>query len=144
RRFRQRDDVLALVLGARRRQRDGSVGTEFAPAQVGDFVAACASEDQELDDGAVLAIRWARSRRTIRQRQPDGAPLVIRKHALARLLLRFVGEGDRVVVDIALACSPCEEAGQRRPYPVARRRTTVAFEFAQHTGDGPPSDALDW
>src|SRR5262249_17248694 len=136
RRLRQRDDVLALVLGPGARQCDGGgIKVDLAPAQVRDLVAAGAGEDQKLDDGAVLP--------RIRQRLPDGAQLVVGKDSLAHLLLRLVGEGDRIGIDITLARRPGEIGGQCRPHPVTSCGAAALLELGQPPGNGAPGDALD-
>ena len=72
---RQRDQVLAPVLGALRRQRDhGAIEIDLGPAQAGDLIAAGAGQDQQPDDRAVLIVA---------ERAPDQRQFVVVEHACA-------------------------------------------------------------
>src|SRR6516164_4711694 len=57
RRLRQRDEVLASILGARRRQRnERQSGRDLVPGEAADLVAARPGQYQQLDDGTELII----------------------------------------------------------------------------------------
>src|SRR5262249_40424654 len=101
RRLRQRDEVLASVLGARRGQRDGGgVEIELVKEETTDLSSARPGCYQELDDRPEL---------TVVGRQPDGTQFVVGEHPLApAVLVRLVGEGDRISVEVTLARQPGE------------------------------------
>jgi hypothetical protein len=90
--------VLAFVLGASRRQRDGGgAEIELAKEEAADLVAARSGAYQELDDRAELVS-------AIVGRQPNDPQLFVREYPLApAVLVCLVGEGDRIGVEVALA-----------------------------------------